>query len=70
MARVAARRYGAARVEPKHLILALLAPPAGERLASLLQRSPNLDVLRETLAQGVEPLPDHVEGLVPDLPYS
>lgn len=70
LARVAARRYGAPRIEPKHLLLALLTSTGGERLASVLQRRGNVAVLRESLAGDAEPLPDSVEGLVPDLPYS
>jgi ATP-dependent Clp protease ATP-binding subunit ClpA len=70
LARIAARRYGAASVEPEHLVLALLTPTAGERLADVVRRRSDVDRIRRALIPRVEPLPDVVEGLVPDLPYS
>ena len=70
LARIAARRYESASVEPEHLILALLTPTAGERLADVVRRRSDVDALRRALVPSGEPLPDVVEGLVPDLPYS
>ena len=70
LARIAARRYGAASVEPEHIALALLTPTGGERLAEVVRRRSDVDRPRRALVPSAEPLPDTVEGLVPDLPYS
>src|SRR4051812_34322719 len=70
VARMTASEYGAKSIQPEHIVLALLTPAGGERLAAFIRRTVDADQLRQPLIEAARAEHRPAGDPLPDLPYS